>query len=232
MAKDKSLIKKIIAEFLGTAILVFSICTSATINEGNPGSGIGVALAHFLSLGALVYTLGPISGGHFNPAVTLNFLVFKQIDVASSLTYIVSQCGGATFGALLARLLLSEENLRITTDGGFLAANKITPGYTLMQGFLAEFIMTFLLVFTIWGVAVNKRSATEFAGWAIGGVLGMGVFMIGPISNNACNPARALGPAIVMMKFYPEQWIYVAGPILGAITAGALNKVIEIFSGC
>ena len=228
MAQDKTMIKKLSAEFLGTAILVFSICTSATINEGQTASGIGVALTHFLCLGALVYTLGPVSGGHFNPAVTINFLVFKQIDVGATLGYIVSQCLGATFGALMARMLLSEENIRITTEGGWMAANKVTPGYTVLQGLLAEYIMTFLLVITIWGTAVNKRSATQFAGWAIGGVLGMGVFMIGPISNNALNPARALGPAIVMFKFYPEQWIYVVGPILGAITAGLVNKIIEI----
>ena len=143
MAKQPSLLKKIISEFLGTAILVFSICTSATINEGQPSSGIGVALTHFLSLGALVYTLGPISGGHFNPAVTINFLLFKQIDLVSSLSYIGSQCLGGIFGALCARLLLSEENFRVTSEGGNLAANKISPGYSVFQGLLAEFFRHF-----------------------------------------------------------------------------------------
>ena len=221
-----------IAELIGTLLLVFFITSVvclyvATGQNSQFGSDFAVVgLVHFLVLFALIISVGVASGGHFNPAVTAAFIVIRRIDPIDGLVYMLAQLSGGVLGALLTKAFLLDEGR--ASDYG---TPKITPllGGP-FQGFIVEGIGTFALVMTILAVALNPETR-RWAALAAGGALGLGVMVLGPLTGGSFNPARWFGPALVGNHF-TDAWVYIFGPLVGALLAAAVYKfIIEPSSG-
>jgi aquaporin Z len=209
--------KQIIAEFLGTFFLVFA-GTGAVIVDSLTGSltHVGVAFVFGLVVMALIYTFGHISGAHFNPAVTLSFLIHGDFTIRDSIEYIVAQI----FGALAASSIL------LFTFGNIASLGATLPRNLWQQAFALEIILTFLLVFVIMGSAVHGKAIKSFAGIAIGATVGLEAMFGGPITGASMNPARSIGPALVSGNLN-SLWIYIAAPIIGGIGATLIYKYIH-----
>jgi glycerol uptake facilitator protein len=220
------------AEFIGTFLLVFFICTVVTVSAGLQGADFAgfraadfllIGLLHFLVLSMLIYTLGGTSGAHFNPAVTATLAALRRIAPVDAVIYVLLQLSGAVAGALVCKALLSDEVGVV--DNGAPAVN--TALITSFGGFTAEAIGTFVLMWAIMGVAVNPRGHAEWAGLVIGGTLGFAVFTFGPLTGGSFNPARWFGPALVDAQ-WETAWAYILGPIVGALAAGFAYKAIVL----
>jgi MIP family channel proteins len=205
--------RKLGAEFVGTFALIFFGCGSAL--QG--ADLVGQALANGLAIGLMVTAVGHISGGHFNPAVTLSMLVTGRIEPGEAARYWVSQLAGAVAAALVLlaifpSVITDAANLGVPAVGG----HGISTGNALV----AEIVGTFFLVFVIYGVAVDKRGAFPIlAGLPIGLIISIGVLALAGISGAAFNPARWFGPALVSGTF-TNFWIWIVGPAVGAVLAG------------
>jgi aquaporin Z len=222
--------KRYIAELIGTFVLVFGGCGSAVLAGSRIGY-LGVALAFGLSLLAMVYVIGPISGCHINPAVTLGLLITKKMNRKFAAGYIIAQIIGAIIAA--GAVLLIAKGIA----GGFDAAasgfaangyGEHSPaGYNLPSAFLAEVILTFFLVFTVLG-ATDAQAPIGFAGIAIGLALTL-IHLIGiPITNTSVNPARSIGPAIFVGGWALRQlWLFIVAPCIGALVAAAAYLAIR-----
>ena len=189
-----------VAEFIGTFVLIFVGMGSIAFIQSN--LLVGVALAHGLAIAIMASAVGHISGGHFNPAVTLGFLVTRRIVPSLALVYWLAQLAGAVLGALALRALFpSEANL----DSGVPVVNAtINAG----QGVAIEALLTFFLVWVIFATAVDPGGAFKsIAGLAIGLTITIGVLGTGPLTGAAMNPARALGPEIVF-DIWDDWWVY------------------------
>jgi glycerol uptake facilitator protein len=211
-----------IAEFLGTFVLVLAITLSVTLFVNSQGTGsdwVVVGLVHFLVLFILVQTLGSISGAHFNPAVTAGLLVLRKIRPNDAVVYILLQLAGAVAGALVTKFLLID-TLADQQNVGAPALNHSLLGST-FGGLIAEGIGAFLLVWTVVAVAVNPRAARDWAGLAIGGVLGLQVMILGPLTGGSINPARWFGPALVGTQ-WDDFWLYILGPLGGGVLAAVI----------
>ncbi len=217
------------AELIGTLLLVFFIGTILSLNSGD---GLGftdwsvIGLLHFLILMMLVHTVGQASGAHFNPAVTATLAALRKIGPIDAAIYIVLQLIGAVLGALLVKLLLSDEG-----DATGYGATKISEPFLqgeALPGFLAELIGTFVLMWAIMGVAVNPKGSRDWAGLVIGGTLGFAVMAIGPMTGAGLNPARAFGPSLIGGGEPIGEFIvaYVLGPVVGALLAGILYTAL------
>jgi MIP family channel proteins len=209
-----------IAEFIGTFVLVFAITLSVTLFVNSQGTGsdwVVVGLVHFLVLFMLVQTIGSVSGAHLNPAVTASLLVLRKIRPNDALVYILLQFAGAVAGALMTKFLLIDQ-LADQQNVGAPALNHSLLGST-GAGLAAEALGTFLLVWAVVAVAVNPRAARDWAGLVIGGVLGLQVMILGPLTGGSVNPARWFGPALVAGE-WTDWWLYIIGPLAGGILAG------------
>lgn len=213
-----------VAEFLGTFLLVFFVTAVVTVSSAE---GLGytdfavIGLVHVFVLAMLVYTLGGTSGAHFNPAVTLALVVARKIGGADGLIYWLVQLSGGLAGALVTKLLLSDEGAG-TGYGAVRVSEQLLQGRPL-PGLLAEVIGTFVLMWAIMGTAVNPRGERAWAGMVIGMALGLGVMTLGPLSGAGFNPARWFGPAVVSGE-YADFWIYIVGPLAGAVIAAVGYK--------
>ena len=217
--------KPLIAEFIGTFTLVF-IGIGAIASSAIPGvnSGlVGIALAHGLALGVMVTATAAISGGHLNPAVTIGLLTAKKINTQTAIQYVIAQCIGAIVAAALIKGVFPADVLSAVSLGTPTLGSGVTP----MMGLVAEIIMTFFLVFVVYGTAFSKHSPTKIGGLFIGLTLTMGILMGGPVSGAALNPARYLGPALVGGNL-ANMWVYWVGPVIGGVL-GALtyHKALE-----
>ncbi len=222
---DQTATRKYIAEAIGTFVLVFGGVGSAVL-AGKVIGNSGVALAFGLALLAMVYAIGPISGCHVNPAVTLGLLLGRKINSRDAVGYVIAQIIGAIIAAGL--LLIIAKGV----PGGYDAAtagfgangyDAHSPGhYGLGASFLTEVILTFFLVFTVLG-ATDVKAPVGFAGLGIGLVL-VTIHLVGiPIDNLSVNPARSIGPAIFVGGWALGQlWLFIVAPLIGgAIAAGA-----------
>jgi len=212
--------RKYSAEFLGTLALVFFGCGSAVIAGAYIGF-LGIALAFGMVLLILVYAIGPISGCHVNPAVTIAMLFAKKIDGKNALAYIGVQCLGAIVGAGLIFMIMSGMPGWEVADGlgqnGFDSASP--AGFSMTAGFIAEIILTFFFVYVILEV-ISKKVNKGFEGLAIGFALFLSHIVGIPITGTSVNPARSLGPALFVGDLALEQlWLFWAAPIAGAILA-------------
>jgi MIP family channel proteins len=216
-----------IAELVGTLILVFAIGTVvtlyvATAANAQTGSDFAVVgLVHGIVLFMLIATLGGVSGGHFNPAVTLGSAILRRIDPIDAVVYILAQLSGGVLGALLVKGFLLDEG-----RAGHYGAASISPvlgGH--VQGALIEGIGTFLLVLAVCAVALNPRARREWAPLVIGLTLGLDVMIFGPLTGGAVNPARWFGPALIGNHF-SDTWPYVVGPAVGATLAALLYRFV------
>lgn len=202
--------KSLFAEFLGAFALVFA-GTGAIVIDGVSGGSVthvGVALTFGLIVLAMIYTLGDISGAHFNPAVTLGFWFAHRFPGKAAAPYIASQ----VFGALAASLLLHFLFPAHPTLGATIPAGPAS------QSFILEIILTALLMFVILGVSTGAREKGITAGIAIGAVIALEALFAGPICGASMNPARSLAPALVSHHL-AALWIYLTAPILGSALA-------------
>ena len=205
--------RKLVAESLGAFGLVFIGAGSIIVGTGGL---IGVALAHGLAIALLVSALGHISGGLFNPALTIGFWVTKQLDTVHTVAYIISQLIGGVLGAV-ALLLLFPEAMR---EASALGTPLLTSGVTVVQGVGIEAILTAFLMLAVFGTAVDKRGPAV-GGFGIGLVITMDILAGGPLTGAAMNPARALGPALISGE-WTNHLVYWIGPIIGAVLAALL----------
>lgn len=224
--------KKIFAEFLGTFWLTFGGCGSALLAAGFPILGIGfagVSLAFGLTVLTMVYAVGSISGGHFNPAVTIGLWAGRRFPAKDILPYISAQVIGAIAAA--AALYLIASGKPGFTAGGF-AANgyaSLSPGgYNLLAALLTEVIATFFFLFIIMRVTASG-AIPGFAPLSIGLALTLIHLISIPVTNTSVNPARSAGPALFAGTIYLEQlWLFwvapIVGGILGALAARALDE--------
>jgi aquaporin TIP len=206
-----------IAEFIGTFALMF-IGGGAIIN-GN-ATLVGVALAHGLTIAAFGSAFGAVSGGHFNPAVTLAMLVTGRIDVPKGLGYIAVQCLGAIVAAFLLTITFPADQVATAKLGTPLLAGNITIGGAV----IAEAVTTFALVSVIMGTVVDAR-APKLGALLIGLTVTLDILCIGPLTGAAMNPARSIGPALVSGNL-ENFWVYWIGPIIGGVAAAVLYDAV------
>jgi glycerol uptake facilitator protein len=216
-----------VAEFIGTFFLVLFICMVVSVNSK---AGLGftdfavIGLVHAFVLSMLIYTLGGTSGAHFNPAVTATLAALRKITFVDAVIYWLVQLSGAVAAALVTKVLLLDEGKGV--NYGATTISNALNGKAL-AGLLAEAIGTFVLMWAIMGTAVNPRGERAWAGWVIGGTLGMAVMVIAPLTGAGFNPARSFGPAIVANEF-SDFWVYIVGPVLGALLAGFTYKLVVL----
>lgn len=223
--------KKYFAEFFGTFWLVFGGCGSAIFAAGFPELGIGfagVALAFGLTVLTMAYAVGHISGGHFNPAVTIGLWVGGNHTAKEVVPYIVSQLVGAVLAAIFLYLIVTD-NDGFETLGGF-AANgygELSPGgYNLTAAFIAEFLLTMFFLLIILG-SIHKNAPKGFAPIAIGLGLTLIHLISIPITNTSVNPARSMSQALFAGGGYLSQvWLFWVAPIAGAIVGGLIYKAL------
>ncbi len=221
--------KKLGAEFIGTFWLVFGGCGSAVIAAAFPNVGIGllgVALAFGLTLLTMVYTIGPISGCHINPAVSIGLWAGGKFETKELIPYIVVQVLGAIAASGVLYLIASGKS-GFTLSDGFAAngyGDHSPGGYPLSSGLIMEVVMTFMFLFIILG-ATDKRAPQGFAGVAIGLALTLIHLVSIPVTNTSVNPARSTGPALFVGDWAISQlWLFWVAPIAGALIAGFVYK--------
>jgi MIP family channel proteins len=216
-----------ITELVGTFFLVFIVATVvtlfvATTPDAQQGSDFAVVgLVHAFVLFGLIMTFGAVSGGHFNPAVTIAAAAMRRIDPLDAVVYILAQLSGGVLGALLVKGLLLDEG-RIGNYGAVTVSPLLGGNF---QGAVVETIGTFLLVLVVCAVAFNPRARHEWAPLAIGTTLGFAVMVMGPLTGGSFNPARWFGPALIGDEF-GGVWPYLLGPIVGALLAAALYRFV------
>ena len=219
--------KRYISELLGTMVLVLFGCGSAAIAGSILGT-FGIAMAFGLSIIAMAYVIGDISGCHVNPAVSIGMWIDGRLDSKDLLAYIVFQCIGAIIGiALLAAIINCAPSLggyAATGLGqnGFGSASSV--GINVIGAIIVEIIMTFVFVFTVLGVT-KRAENTAVSGIVIGLTLAL-VYLIGiPLTGASVNPARSLAPALFLGGQALEQvWVFILAPIVGAVFAGITYK--------
>lgn len=226
-----------LAELVGTFVLVFASCGSAVL-AGDKIGFLGVSLAFGLSLLAMVYAIGPISGCHINPAVTLGALITKKMDARQAPGYIVAQIVGAILAAALLLLIAKGAPGGYDASVAGFAANgydEHSPGrYNLLSALLVEIVLTFFLVFTVLG-ATDIKAPVGFAGIPIGFVLTL-IHLVGiPVTNTSVNPARSIGPAVFVGGWALAQlWLFIIAPLVGAVLAAVVynltHKAPEVIS--
>ena len=214
---DQDPFRRGVAEFVGAFTLIFIGGGAGIISHSDI---VAIALANGLAIGIMVTNLGHISGGHFNPAITLGFVVTRRITPALAAVYWFSQLLGAVCAAFILRYLFTQLAVK------FLAAP--VPHTTDGKALLLEAIMTFFLVWAVWATAVDPRGAFKaIAGLAIGLTISIDVFVGGPVTGAAMNPARAFGPELAG-NVWTGWWIYWIGPIAGALVASLVYEYLYL----
>ena len=207
-----------LAEFLGTFYLCFAGIAAILSNTqavGGMSGLLGIALAHGIALSIAVHVFGGESGAHFNPAVTSGFLVTGRIKPDLAVAYVIAQLAGATTAAGVCRVIFPAEAVAATTLGLPLPAPWASTGVIL----LAEFVMTYLLMTSIYGTAVDDRGrAVKIGGFGIGLTVAIDILAGGAVTGASMNPARSFGPALEMMH-WEWHWAYWVAPIAGACAA-------------
>ena len=216
--------KTYVSEFIGTCVLVLFGCGTAVVSGGDL---VATSLAFGLSIVAMAYVIGNISGCHVNPAVSLAMLINNKLTVKEFICYVVSQVFGAVFGSALLKIIL------YTTEYG--TSNLGANGYgvasayeiTLLGAFLVEIVLTFVFIYTILGVTSDEKKGSV-AGLVIGLTLTF-VHLIGiNLTGTSVNPARSLAPAIFMGKEALSQvWVFIVAPFIGSALAAGVFRILN-----
>ena len=221
--------KRYMSELIGTMVLVLFGCGSAAI-AGTVLGNLGIAMAFGLSIVAMAYVIGDISGCHINPAVSIGMWIDGRMELKDLIMYIIFQCIGAIIGtAILAMLINSAPSLGgyMATglgQNGFGAASSV--GINLYGALITEIILTFVFVFTVLGVTRSEKTGV-IAGIVIGLTLAFVHIMGIPLTGTSVNPARSLAPALFMGGVALQQvWVFIVAPIIGAVIAGLAHKVL------
>ena len=214
---ERSLLRALVAESIGTFALVFAGCGAIMVDAKTGQLGhLGVAFSFGLVIMVMVYALGHISGAHFNPAVTFAFALTRHFPWARAFLYWGAQLAGAVVAALILRGSL----------GDIANVGATTPSGSAGQSFLWELILTFFLMLVIMAVATDTLAVGEAAAIAIGGTVGLDALFGGPISGASMNPARSLGPGLVSDDL-SSIWVYLLAPLLGAAIAGVAYQLLR-----
>lgn len=207
-----------LAELTGTFGLAFAGAGAIVINAGSGGTvgHVGIGLTFGLIVMTMIYAIGHISGAHINPAVTLAFAATRHFPLERVPIYIGAQVAGAILASAMLRAMFGTPADLGTT----------LPNGSQGQSFLLEIFLTLFLMFVIMAVATDVRAVGQAAAIAIGGTVGLEAIFAGPISGASMNPARSLGPAMVSGT-WEAQWLYIAGPVLGALAGAVLYVVVR-----
>ena len=221
--------KKYLAELLGTFVLVFIGCGSAVL-AGTYIGFMGISFAFGLSVLAMVYAIGGISGCHINPAISVSMLVAGKISAKDTVAYILAQCVGAIIGAgLLYVVAIGNPSYSLSLNGlGQNGYGLASPaGFSLTSAFVAEVLLTFIFLLVIHG-STSEKAPKGFAGISIGLSLVL-ILLVGiPVTGGSVNPARSLGPAVIVGGVALEQlWLFWVAPIIGAILAAVVWKALK-----
>lgn len=213
-----NLTKRLYAEVVGTFALVFAGTGAIIINEVSGGSvsHVGIALTFGLIVLAMIYTFGDVSGAHLNSAVTIGFAFSKRFPWKEVPAYITAQLIGAFLASSLLKFLFSTNELLGAT----------IPAGSEMQSLILEIVLTFLLMLVILSVSIGAKEKGITAGIAIGSVIALEALFAGPISGASMNPARSIAPALVSGHL-EHLWLYIAGPLLGALLAAPTCSTIR-----
>lgn len=221
-----SLIKKCVAEFIGTFVLVLLACGTACAVGCDASSGAGyliVALAFGLVIVAMAYSIGNVSGCHINPAVSIAMLVSKKLSVMDFIGYVASQCLGAIAGAGVLKYIFSAEGADKT---GALGSNALYEN-DVLKSIVIEVLLTFVFVLAILGVT-SKIENGAVAGLVIGGSLTL-VHLLGiGLTGTSVNPARSLGPALLAGgEALSNVWVFIVAPLVGGVLAAVVYKLLD-----
>lgn len=217
---------RFVAEVLGTFALIFTGTCAIVANEiaGGSVTHVGISLTFGLVVLAIIYAIGDVSGAHINPAVTFGFWVDRRISNATVVPYLLAQSVGAVAASVLLHGLFPSS----TTLG------ETMPSGSLMQSFLLEIVLTWFLMFVVLCVSSGAKEKGIMAGVAVGATVALSALYAGPISGASLNPARSLAPALALglcrgqwEPLIQTQWIYVAGPLLGATIAVATFRLVQ-----
>jgi len=217
--QTQNVIRALIVEFLGTFALIFAGAGAIIATEG--GNLVAIALAHGLAIGLFVAAAGHVSGGVYNPALTCGLAIARKLSLALVVPYIIAQLLGAVVAALCLKAIFPAAAI----DKVSLGVPAIGKGFTTGGAFIAEVIMTFFLMFVVYGTAVDERGPRAIAALAIGLTITMDIFVGGGVSGAAMNPARWFGPALVG-GHWANGWLWWVAPILGAVLAAALYAYV------
>ncbi|KAK1592194.1 hypothetical protein Q3G72_021015 [Acer saccharum] len=210
--------QKFIAELIGTYFVIFAGCGAVAVNKIYGSVTFpGVCVTWGLIVMVMIYSVGHISGAHFNPAVTFTLAIFKRFPWFEVPLYIIAQLIGSSLASLTLSLMMD-----VTPRAYF----GTLPVGSNVQSLVAEIIISFLLMFVISGAVTDNRAIGELGGIAVGMTIMLNVFVAGPISGASMNPARSIGPAIVK-NVYKGIWVYIAGPIIGAIAGGFAYNLLR-----
>ena len=222
--------KKYVAELLGTMVLVLMGCGSVVIAGNYLGGTLGIAFAFGLAVLVMVYAIGPISGCHINPAISIAMLVAGKISVKDTAFYVVFQCIGAIIGAgILYSIAIGTRTFNLGINGlgqnGYGTASL--GGYSLASALITEIVLTFIFLIVIFG-STSERAPKGFAGLAIGLTLTLIHIVAIPIDGTSVNPARSLGPALFAGTTALSQlWLFIVAPIIGGILAAVVWKIFK-----
>ncbi len=214
---DAWLLRRAGAELVGTFVLVLAGCGAIMVNTLTDGAlgHVGVAFTFAMAILTMIAAVGHISGGHFNPAVTIAFALTRHLPWRDVVAYVIGQFAGAVLAALTLRVLIGD----VASLGVTLPAAPFSAG----QAFGVEILLTATLMFVIISVATDTRAVGAPAAIAIGFTILLDALWGGPISGGSMNPARSLGPALVA-GVLTDQWIYLIAPIIGAAIGGFLYQ--------
>ena len=218
----ESLGKAAVAEFVATFALIFVGAGAVIVASSGQLDLVGVALAHGLVLAVMVSVTGHVSGGLVNPAVTIALWAAGRIGTQRGAVLIVAQLVGGVIGALLLRYVVGDAGF----DGGDAGVPALAPGMAVGKGIVLEAILTFFLVFVVFGTAVDDRGPwNKTAGFTIGLTIAFDILAFGPLTGAAMNPARWFGPALIG-GIWDDALVWIVGPIAGAIIAGVLYTAV------
>jgi MIP family channel proteins len=219
--------QKLVAEFIGTFALIFfgvgSICTDQYLHASGGGLGLlGIALAHGLAIAIMVSALGHISGGQFNPAVTIAFWVTKRQSTLDTILYWIAQLAGAAAAAFLLKSAIPDDIWRAVALG----TPDLARDFPVWAGMTLEAVTTFFLVLTVFATAVDEKGTfRSIAGFGIGISITLGIIVAGPLTGGALNPARYFGPALAA-NHWAHLGVYMVGPLAGGFLAGLLYETL------
>jgi MIP family channel proteins len=212
--------------FLGVGAVIMVVNMAG--GGGDAGSLIAIALAHGLAIAVLVAAIGHLSGGHINPAVTLGAMVTKRISIQYGVLYIAAQLVGGGLGALVIAVVIPDAmGGGLGNGAGTLGTHALASGVDQWQGVVVEMILTAVLVFVVFGAAMDKRGVGVIAPLAIGLAVVVDHFAGVGLTGASMNPARTFGPAL-MANAWGDWWVYLVGPAAGgAIAALVYHKVFQ-----
>ena len=218
--------KAAVAEFVATFALIFVGAGASILAAIGSIDLLAVALAHGLVLAIMISGVGHISGGHVNPAVTIALWTAGKVATPRAAIYVVAQLLGAVIGALLLVYVVGGDAFEAAGGG----APALGPGVSVGRGIVIEAILTFFLVFAVFGTAVDLRGPwNKTAGFTIGLVIAFDIIAFGPLTGAAMNPARWFGPALVAGNM-SDSLVWIVGPIAGGIIAGVLYATVFLRS--